>query len=369
MSEIAVISEPLTYEREAPRSYFKDLVAAERSGDIAAQNRLMRHAAELEVELKRREQARRTPEGVDFERRADPSPTQGQGGYFAPPLWLIDAFATAPRPGRVLAAKTPTFLLPRGVQSINLPRLTAGTDVEPTPPLSAAGNQDITDAPAGSQVVTLAGEGDVALQLLEQSPAGAHLDWAIFKDLSESYDAKLETQMIAGTGTSQILGITQVSSINAITFTSASPAASGMFAPFGQAVAQIGDNRLLPPETWLMRTARWAWLASSPDGAGRPLVLANHDGPLPYVGDLLAFPVNLDDAVPVVTGRDEVIACRPSDLMLFESEPRTAVHLDVLSGTMQARLQLIGFAAAITGRYPSGISVVSGTGMAVPSGF
>jgi hypothetical protein len=30
----------------------------------------------------------------------------------------------------------------------------------------------------------------------------------------------------------------------------------------GQAAAAIGDNRYMPPEAWLMRTARWAWVAS-----------------------------------------------------------------------------------------------------------
>ena len=75
-------------------------------------------------------------------------------------------------------------------------------------------------------------------------------------------------------------------------------------------------------------------------------------------------------ATSLTTGgnQDAIIACRPNDCFLFESKPRTVVLREVLSGTLQARIQLRGYAAFIC-RYPAGVSVVSGTGNTVQAGF
>jgi hypothetical protein len=75
------------------------------------------------------------PASAEAEQRAarqarvprQPEPTDGQGGYFSPPLWLIDHFAGAPRPMRSLAALIPNLPLPRGASEVKLPRMTTGT--------------------------------------------------------------------------------------------------------------------------------------------------------------------------------------------------------------------------------------------------
>ena len=377
--DVAVLSEPLTYERHSPHSYFKDLIASE-GGENAATSRLARHERELAVELERRDQKARAskPDDVEYragirEQRATPSRAPGQGGSFAPPLWLIDAFATAPRAPRVLAAAMPGFPLPNGIQSVNVPRLTTGTHTQPVADASADPSRDIVDAATTSPVVTISGHGDVALQLLEQSPAGAHLDWAYFKDLSESYDAQLEAQLINGSGNNgQLAGLlTFVTGANAVSYTDGTPTATEMFLLLGRVVAAVGNNRRLPPEIWLMTTSRLAWIGSGEDQQQRPLMIADRDGTGEL--DLLTFPVKLDDAMPTNLGagqnQDAIIACRPSDGLLFESEPRIGVHLEVLSGTLQARLQLHRYVAALNGRYPASTAALQGTGMAIAAGF
>jgi len=377
--DVAVLSEPLTYERHSPHSYFKDLIASD-GGENAATARLARHERELAVELERRDQKARAqkPDDVEYrtmplEQRATPSRAPGQGGSFAPPLWLIDAFATAPRAPRVLAAEMPQFPLPSGIQSVNVPRLTTGTHTQPVADASADPSRDIVDAATTSPVITISGHGDVALQLLEQSPAGAHLDWAYFKDLTESYDGQLEAQLINGSAANgQLAGLLSfVTGANAVTYTDGSPTATRMFTYFGQVVAAIGNNRRLPPEMWLMTTSRLGWLGSSEDQQQRPLMITDRDGSGDF--DLLTFGGRMDNAVPTNLGtgqnQDAIIACRPSDGLLFESEPRIGVHLEVLSGTLQARLQLHRYVAAINGRQPAGIAALQGTGMVVQSGF
>jgi hypothetical protein len=379
-----VVREPLTYERSSSHSYFRDLALSEQ-GNNAAAGRMARHASEMQVEVPQREERdrqRAQDSGLEF--RVNPDRTAGQGGSFAPPLWLIDEFASAPRPGRVVTQLAPRFPLPAGCQSVNLPRLTTATKTRPVADLAPGVSQDIADAQVASPVVTITGQGDVPVQLLEQSPPGPHLDWAIFKDLTADYDAQLETQTLTGSGNgTEFWGLLKLQGKVEVTFTDGSPTGAKMFTVLGQLAAQIGDARLLPPEVWLMRTARWAWLGSAQDDSHMPLSVPGHTPPytpIPHLFDdarptpvapLLGWPIYLNDAIPanLNTNQDAVVGCRPSDLIVLESEPRTAVMFEPLSGTLQARLQLHRYAAVITGRYPSGVGTLTGTGLAVQPGF
>jgi hypothetical protein len=86
------------------------------------------------------------------------------------------------------------------------------------------------------------------------------------------------------------------------------------------------------------------------------------------VSVLLGWPVFPDDAIPATLGtgsnQDAILLCRPSDNLLLESDERMSVNVEPLSGTLQARLQLRGYAAHMV-RQPTGIC---GTGM-IQSGF
>src|ERR1700733_6041727 len=358
---VEVVAEPPVYERRAQQiegvSWFRDLIF--RDSDREAALRLERHSREVEPEL-----------------RVTPNRTQAQVGYFAPPLWLIDQFATAPRAGRRLAklidAEGNLFPLPQGVQSVNLPRLTTGNAEGGVADDADDASADAVDAASTSPVVTISGQADVALPLLEQSPAGAHLDMAFFRDLTEAYDQALETMLINGSGpntqpTTQFTGLLNLSGTNSVTYTSASPTATGMFTFLGQNSAQIGKNRKHPPEAWLMTTSRASWLGSSEDTSSRPLMIADNTTESGSF-DLLAFEVAMDDAIPTTLGaggnQDVIILCRPKDLMLFESAQMPRVMMEPLSGSLGVRIQLCGYAAFIC-RYPTGGSILSGTGLVV----
>lgn len=357
-TDVRVTAEPLTYREDTEFSFFQDMIDSER-GSYDASDRLARH-------------------GREMEERAHPDRTQGTGGYFAPPLWLNDRFASVPRPGRVLADLIPNLPLPPGVQSVNIPALTAGMGTVTIADDASLTDTDITDTSVSSPVVTITGQDDVSQQLLDQSPRGAHLDWVLFKDLDESYNATLETQLINGSGASgQLLGLLNITSsnspanINTITYTDATPTATEMFTFFGQAVAAIGINRKQPPETWLMTTARQAWIASSEDSQQRPLMVAGAAAPGEF--QLVQYPVKLDDAIPRTLGtgtnQDAVLLCKPSDMILLEGEPRTNVFVEPGSGNLMARIQMHRYVAAILNRYPTGIAAIEGTGLIPASGF
>ncbi len=385
MTDIS-IKEPLTYRRDnQTHSYFRDLWLSENDGHgggDAARKRLDRHGAEMRaIHAERDKRALSAIRAGEFqyEQRVEPNRTDGYGGYLTVPEWLEQMFVTALRPSRVLAGLTPRFDLPLGVSSVNLPIIGTGTATGPVSDTAAVPEQDISDSAGTSTVVSISGQADVPLQLLEQSPAGASLDVALLTDLSAAYDASLETQLLYGGGTTQnqLAGITTLSGITSVTYTDADPTGSKLWGYLAQAAGQLGDLRKAPAQAWLMRSARWFWLQGSTDTSGLPFGLSpaylGNDASTPWpVGGLMGLPSFLNESVSAVLGgggnQDEVICLRPTDTVLFESAPTTNVFREPLSGSLGARIQLHARVAAIT-RHVSSVATVGGTGLVVASGY
>ncbi len=133
-TSVRIKREPLTYERHNVRtSYFSDLFEAGR-GSTEAQTRIARHQDEMRVELPKFEHAhfaeqaaaRGLPEGYEFEKR-DITRTDGAGGEFVPPLWMMADYISLQRAGRVTADLCRRRPLPSGTDSINLPKVSGGT--------------------------------------------------------------------------------------------------------------------------------------------------------------------------------------------------------------------------------------------------
>lgn len=401
---ISILSEPLTYnarlvrDPSAPRgfraistrgnySYIQDLAMAARHGDVSSQDRLDRHSREMRALAEAREQLFHPSVEYEFEQRAV-NWTNGTGGYFAPPLWIIEEFAYQPTPERVLSKLAPQFELPEGAQSVNLPAWSAGADVGETQVGAAVPSQDPLDIAVSSAVATFAGNFDVPMQMLEQSPQGAHLDWMAFSSMEARYGYKLELQLFAGlgvaspqgSGNNQLLGIynnTAIPAANVISFANSGVSAetqptgaTALFPTIGLMLAKIGQSRLLPPENVMMSTSRMAWMGSSEDLQNRPLMIANSDGSGSW--DLIAVNVKVNDAIPRTSGvggnEDRIVALRPSDWLILESDRRTQVMTEVLSGTLTARIQMRRYAAALL-RRPESVAYLSGPGMATGGGF
>jgi hypothetical protein len=390
---VEIVREPLVYERHdghKPKgerhSYFADRAMAEINGDERAMQRLQRHAAQMDVELPRLQRKQAPP---DVEMRVNPNRVDGQGGYFAPPLWANEYFATAPRPKRVLAHMIPNFDLPPGVAEVKLPRIISGNRADDKVDGVPNAGKDFTDGVVEAPAMTVAGQSDVSLQDLEQSPHSAALDFVLLKDLLESYDFHVEENLFVGesVGKQEFVGMLDLSTgaggVSKVEYTSGSPTAVAMYLALGKVTAQLGDARKIQPQVVLMRTARWSWIGSGEDKEELPLAVPAHTPPpaIPYLFDdnvptpvsaYLGWPIYLSDAIPAKLGagenQDAIVACRPSDSMLFESPKRTSVKKEVLSGTLQARIELHAYAAALF-RYPTGIATLTGTGLIVQEGY
>lgn len=363
-------SEPLTYERHSQHSYFRDLALRETHVDSAA--RLNAHAREMAVVTK--ELRKSPPPELELEYRINPNLTPGTGGYFAPPLWIEESYAGLPRPGQCLTRLMPRFDLPSGVSSINTPKVTAGVTVAPTPPGTDVPTTDVKDEAITQPVVSFEGNADWSLQNLEQSPATGHLDWAVFKELNEAYYQSVEEQIFTGKGSTynQFTGILNLSGINTVTFTEGTPKVEKAFESIGAAVAKAGNKRRMAAEAIVMNTARLVWLGAAESSAQRPLLLNDNVGVQFPTASLISIPVYTDDAIPHNLGasgeQDVVAVLRPSDALFFESDHKTGILMEPLSGTLQVRFSFHAYATVLF-RYPTGIAIVEGTGMKVASSY
>jgi HK97 family phage major capsid protein len=321
-----------------------------------------------------------------FEQRANPSRTDGAGGYFVPPLWLIDEYIDLPRFGRQTANLARNFPLPQGTDSINMPKINTGTATAvQAADAAAVASTDLTDTFVNAPVRTIAGQQDVALQLLDQSPVA--FDEIIFADLVADYNQRLDIQVINGSGSAgQVLGILNVSGINAVTYTDASPTLPEMYPSFAQGASLVYKNRKLPATAAVVLPSLWYWATGQLDTTNRPLIvppqvawnpqgtqmdLATGEGPAGMLS--MGLPAYLDGNLPVNLGsgtnETRVIVARFPDLYLWEGALQTRVIQGVLSGTLQVRLQIYAYVAFMANRRPESISVLSGTGLIPASGY
>lgn len=445
--KVELVSEPLTYraDNERQHSYFLDLAAAHNSefrsipGRVDGwEERLNSHSKQMEEVLPKRAEARkrRAEEQIEqaerefrgrygiphrgfdvspFERwtqaRSDAAQEQraptrivGQGGYGIPPLWLIQDYIPALRPGRVAAGLCRQMTLPEGTDSINIPRLLTptltgvqGADAAPVT------SRDFSDTFQQANVKTIVGQEDVPIQLIEQSP-GQILDSVIITDLLADLNKQVDLQVLVGSGVGaplsggQVVGLYPATNwgATAVTFAGstmgAQLGASAEFVPaqaeFFQFLAAMASktayNRFnLRDFNYVMHPRRHFWSISGLDALGRPLGSDDGFGPFnsheievgnaPFEGYAGRVPfgpsVYIDANVPITDNgsgasggsNDVVIGAIWDDCWLFEGDLRTRVLSEVLSGTLEMRFQAYEYVAFLA-RY--GVSITIGTAAA-----
>ncbi|WAZ20173.1 phage major capsid protein [Streptomyces cinnabarinus] len=365
-ARVETVHESRTYERGNGRSYLQDLarVQLNMDGDGTARERLVRHAQEVETDREFRDLNR----------------TDGTGGYFVPPLWLMSQFVELARAGRAYANVVTSQPLPPGTDSINIPKVATGTATGvQTADNAAVQETDLTDDFVTAPVRTIAGQQDVAIQLLDQSPVS--FDEVIFRDLVADYATKLDLQVISGSGAAgQVTGVRTTPNI--ITIAAATATVASIYSKIADAVQRVHTQRFMPPTVIVMHPRRWAWFLAATDTNGRPLVVPDAGNPQnaiatlgavaaeQVVGQMHGLPVVTDPSLPTTLGggtEDVIHILRASDLLLFESGIRSRVLPDVGSGNLTVRLQVYGYLAFTAGRYPKSIVEIGGSGLVAPT--
>lgn len=443
--------EPMVYGRGSGHSYFLDLARDQRSrgdgdgGLDQARARLRRHEDELRVELPKRAERRNAAAQRAYERAfesgsvrerramermqsAGVSPFErryisrvdGSGGYFVPPLWLIDQYIEYLRAGRDFANLWRSMELPSGTDNINIPRVIVGSATGPqVTDGSSVPGRDMSDSFVTAKVQTIAGQQDAALQLLDQSPI--EFDQIIFQDLSADYNLQLSGQLYVGTGSAgQLPGVWPggvISTANGIYIANTTNVANQTWVNGGgatptvvgsvfQSTAQMlsigARTRLRPFTGHVWHPWVWYYLLSQVDGQQRPLVVPGTPQNLAYnqvavdsdgmvvsgpAGWYQGLPVVLDPNLPVSfpaaggtlpqisTVSNGQFAATPGsgpftpllsgnwdDCFLWEGEMRTRVLSEVLSGNLQVRFQLYNYVAALSNRYQAYTAIQTGSG-------
>jgi hypothetical protein len=207
-----------------------------------------------------------------------------------------------------------------------------------------------------------------------------------YGDLQADYNSKLGTQIINGSGAAgQHTGFLNLAGTNSVSYTDATPTVPEFWPTGAQAISQASTGRKLPMEWVLMHSRRWYWMTAALDAQNRPFVVPTPAGPMNALavpsgvvaeglaGQWHGLPNYLDQNMPINLGagtnEDAVLVGRKSDHLLFEGDIRTRALPEVLSGTLTVRLQLYAYSAFICGRFPAGVSKITGTGLIAPAGF
>ena len=230
-ARISIKSEAMTYRQGGSHSYFKDLAMSQAPGvfDGEARARLQRHAAESQIES-----------------RTSMGRTDGTGGDFTIPVYLMQNFVQLARAGRVTADLSSKFDLPAGADTVSIPKIATGATVAAQQDNNAASNTDITTATVSAPVNTYAGQQVFALSLLEQSPI--NFDQVVFADLIAAHAQAIGSAVVGGAGTSGAhKGILTSTATNSITYTATTPTGTGVYTAIAQATWRVCVTCLRPP--------------------------------------------------------------------------------------------------------------------------
>ena len=369
-----VTREAMTYDKDGRNSFVRDMIGAQLRNDRSSWERLARHQQEVAIETR------------------DISRTDGAGGDFVPPIYLINEYAEFARAARVTADLVTNMALPAGTDSINIPQITTGTLAAfQSADNTATTTRDMVSSTVAAPVRTISGYENVSIQLVEQSPLAGGLDRLVFGDLMADYALQLNTAVVGtGDGTSGTLkGLVTLGTdtTNGIptTWTESTPTAVNGAIAIAKAISKVVTNRYKAAEAIIMHPSMWYWLASQVDGSNRPLVvpvtgasqafnaagtITNPGAPAGLVGTIQGVPVFIDATVSKVyaTNQSPILVGKFSDSYLFESGVKTRVLPDVLSSNLTVRFQVYGY-AALAHRFNKSISAISGTGTVAPSGY
>lgn len=323
--------------------------------------------------------------------KADPSATERLNRYreqrsagsgalagLVIPQYLTELAAPIACAGRPFAdlIGSPLPIPDQGMQ-VDFSKVTAGASAASQSSENASvSTTDYTATDTSIPVRTIAVRVDISRQLRDRT--GPTADLFLAADCLAAWGTELDRQIIAGSGASgEVTGTLNAASVQSVTWTDASPTAAKLVQKVAYAARLAADARKLPMTCVVLAPRRWYWLCKELEGTtNAPIVSVSLVPPAPgspFVGSIAGMGVLIDGSVPLNLGsgtnEDRVIVCRPSDLALLESEPVVHANDQTSVSTLGVLLELTGCVAFSAARYPTGIGVVSGTGLVDPGAW
>lgn len=360
--QAVVKEEPLTYRQDNQHevSFVKDFIDSVVSKDVAATERIHRHQQEMLV----------TRDGT----------TSNYAGLVVP-QYLTDLAAPLARAGRPFADQCRNLPLPESGMTLNISRVTTGSSAA----VQAAENDavsetDIDDTLLTSNISTVASGQQLSRQAMER---GTGIDALVTGDMASAMSTTLDNQLINGSGSSgQLLGISQVTGINSVTYTDGSPTVAEFYPKLLDAIQQINSGIYRAPDLIVMHPRRLAWLQAGVDGNSRPLVLPQTNVPQNAMGtgpaagygntgsQIAGIPIVTDANIRTDLGagtEDAVYVVSRNDMLLFE-DGEMMMRMDETAGlNLTLTLVLYAYCGFVPGRYPKAISAITGTGLIAPT--
>ena len=368
-SGVRVGAEPRTYmpESDARGVQFLRDVAQSALGNGQAIQRLARHMDEEVVD--------RAAAGAPLLDRA-----VGTGAFsgLVVPQYLVDLVAPNAKAGRPFADAMRHHDLPEQGMTVNLSKITTGTD---TGIQAAEGDavteQNIDDTLGTYNVQTNSGQQTISRQAVER---GVGIDDTTIEDLFRSYGTKLDNTLINQAAT----GLTNVAA--SIAYTDADPTAAELYPKLLQAPSAVEAALLdMDPNDGIavMHSRRWFWLQSQLSSTwplfGQPGVPAQLSGVNDGKGYGPGFrgvlpngtPVIVDNNISTTLGagtEDEIYFVAQSESHLWE-DPKAPMLIraeQTKAANLQILLVVYGyFAYTFTRRAHA--QKISGTGLIAPT--
>jgi HK97 family phage major capsid protein len=360
--EIRIGQEERTYrpdtEQTGGPSFFRDLALSQVFRDPRATERLARHAHEMEVD---------GAPGAQEQRAIGSGAVTG----LVPPQYLTGLYAELPRTARPTADACSKLPLPPEGLTVNISRLTTGTSAA----IQASEGAGVSETNADDTLLTVnvntvAGQQTVSRQAVER---GALVETVLMGDLLGAHDAALESQVINGSGSSgQHLGLLNVSGINAVTYTDASPTVPELWPKEVDAVRQVAAQRFTGATHIVMNPLMWGWHLSSLDTTGRPLFDVGGTNAMNTTGvtggnayqdrgTLLGARLLQSGGVPSNLGggtnETRIIAVDMRDVFLWE-DPNQPIYIkaeETLAANLQILYVIYSYSAFAAGRQPKAI--------------
>lgn len=329
-SGVSVGQEAAVYRPDGQRSFFADMRAA-RLGDGEAREMLDRHARAMTT-----------------------ATAASGGGNIVPPEYIASLFAPDPKFGSPVAASFPQYTL-SNASAFKLPRQTGATSV--------ANQASENTAPAGTDPtfdqitvtpVTRAGKNVFSRQLLDG--ANPAIDQIIASDLRgellEANDTLATSTLLATSGADT---------------DTASGEGKVLLASILKNIPGVYGARKQPADTIYMSPAAFGFLSAAVDSTGRPLINAYAPTNAIGVGSVADLQTSIG-GLPVVlaphlvdgSGTLKIVIAKRSDFGWFAS-PVLQFRYEEKAGPESIEIGVWQYVAAMTGRYPKGVRVITHT--------